>query len=118
MMRCTTCGLTTSRVLETRTMEYGVWRRYKCADGHRWSTYELVDSVVKAIGPARVKECAGRVERGIKARQRAESTRELVLHLLEQGGTATSAALEAGVTEARVRQIRAASAPTTSQPGP
>jgi len=52
-MKCPECGAWTS-VLETRTRSTGVvWRRYVCANEHRFSTLEqvvVIDLMVLAPG--------------------------------------------------------------------
>lgn len=52
-MKCPECGAWTS-VLETRTRAAGVvWRRYVCANEHRFSTLEqvvVIDLMVLAPG--------------------------------------------------------------------
>jgi transcriptional regulator NrdR family protein len=110
------CGLTCVRILATRTRDDGIiTRRRECVDGHRWTSYELHESVARGIGLARLAQHAGRLHRGTQGRQQAQALREVVAHRPDM--TASALAVLIGRTEARVRQIRAAlAAPEASAP--
>ena len=101
------CGLPSVRVLRTTTRDDGLLaRRRACPDGHRWTTYEMHETVAKHVGLSRVEQAGASFLRGVRLRQQAQVTRELVAH--HTGMSSTELAAVAGVTEARVRQLRKA----------
>ena len=76
-MKCPTCGVWT-RVLETRAIDGGKYRRYKCGNLHRFRTMERVEiplytrAVLKAINAARlVKARAAQAEKRNKRNNKA-----------------------------------------------
>jgi len=101
------CGLPSVRVLRTTTRDDGMLaRRRACPDGHRWTTYEMHETVAKHVGLSRLGQITASFLRGVRQRQQAQVTRELVAHHTDM--TSTELAAVAGVTEARVRQLRKA----------
>lgn len=92
-MNCPRCGAWTN-VLATR----GATRRRECGNGHRFTTVEVVPSVVRERDYAtHLRAAAGRA-----TRHRRD------LRIVEDARGASAVAREHGLTEARVRQIRAA----------
>lgn len=91
-MKCPHCGAWTN-VLDTRATR----RRRECANGHRFATVEVVPSVVNAKDyRAHLRGAALRAKNWVRDRRVADDPR---------GSTAI--ARELGLSEARVRQIRA-----------
>lgn len=94
------------KCLETRTRRSGiVYRQYETDDGKRYSTYEIPVSVAKTIGTVKLQAAMARWRRGEVKRARAEMIREQVLADPKIKAVVLSHML--GITEARVRQIRA-----------
>lgn len=91
-MKCPTCGAWSS-VLETR----GVTRRRECANGHRFSTIEVPPGVVN-------KKDYRAFRRGAALRTRNWARDQRIC--ADPRGS-TTIARELGISEARVRQIRA-----------
>lgn len=99
-MICPTCGAW-SEVSETRSAKQGmIKRRRVCANGHRFSTFEVLPQVVKAAGSGNTastaKAAAASAARWARDRSIARDLRP-----------ASQVAKDHGITEARVRQIRA-----------
>lgn len=91
-MKCPVCGAWSS-VLATR----GAHRRRECANGHRFTSIEVVPSVVHAKDyRAYVRGVAERAKTWPRDRR-----------ILEDSRSSTVVAREYGITPARVRQIRA-----------
>lgn len=91
-MKCPTCGAWSS-VLATR----GTTRRRECANGHRFSTLEVPPGVVS-------QKDYRAFRRGAALRAR-NWTRDRYIVADPRGST--TLARDLGITEARVRQIRA-----------
>lgn len=106
-MRCPECGQDRVKILETRDSGLVVRRRGRCDAGHRWTTVELPESVVKTFGASKLAAAVDRVSRGIEARVEAAHRRELAYELLNQGMTVRDVASILRITDTRVRQIRA-----------
>ena len=72
-MKCPTCGVWT-RVLETRAIDGGKYRRYECGNLHRFRTMERVEiplyteAVLKAINTAKLAKA--RAAQAIKRNKR------------------------------------------------
>lgn len=93
-----------ARVLSVRTTPDGFKRRrYQLADGRRITTYEVPYSILSHMGAARLREAAQKWQRGEQIRAR----RQRIVALLAEGWKPTAIAHEVGITEQRVRQIRA-----------
>lgn len=95
------------RCLETRTKAGARWRRYRFPDGHIETTFELPSSVVSQIGRAKVLELCAAYAAQRPMRERAWARRQKIERLLLAGTKPTAIAHETGVTETRVKQIRA-----------
>ena len=97
------------KCLETRTDSMGAKRRrYEDTSGVRITTIEVPLSVLKSMGMARVRQQMAMWQRGQDRRAKARENREAVERLLNQPRPKpTAIAHEVGITEARVRQIRA-----------
>lgn len=93
------------RVLETRTTPEGWKRRRYDADGRRFSTIEIPAEVARAVGIGKLRDLTAAHKRGMAKHDRAAALRLAVA--LRAGWKATAVAHELGITEARVRQIRA-----------
>ena len=93
------------KCLETRKRGGMTVRRYERDDGQRVSTYEVPVAVIKALGMKKFREALVTYARGEAARQAAVARRDAVL--ARPGWKATAVAHDLGITEARVRQIRA-----------
>jgi len=97
-----------ARVLSTRSTPYGFKRRrYQLADGRRITTYEVPYAILSHLGAARLREAVQKWQRGECARSQAHARRQRIIALLVQGWKPTAIAHEVGITEQRVRQIRA-----------
>lgn len=97
-----------ARVLSTRSTPYGFKRRrYQLADGRRITTYEVPYAILSHLGAARLREAAQKWQRGECARSQAHARRQRVIALLAEGWKPIAIAHEVGITEQRVRQIRA-----------
>jgi len=97
-----------ARVLSVRPTPYGIKRRrYQLADGRRITTYEVPYSILSHMGAARLREAAQKWQRGECARSQAHARRQRIIALPADGWKPTAIAHEVGVTEQRVRQIRA-----------
>lgn len=93
-----------ARVLSVRTTPYGFKRRrYQLADGRRITTYEVPYAILSHLGAARLREAVQKWQRGERIRAR----RQRIVTLLAEGWKPIAIAHEVGVTEQRVRQIRA-----------
>lgn len=94
------------RCLETRATAEG-WRRrrYEDESGRRWTTLELPIEVLRSVGMGRLHECSRAHQRGVEQRERARQLREEVAR--RDGWKVAAIAHDLGVTEMRVRQIRA-----------
>lgn len=79
-------------------------RRYETEDGRRYNTFELPETVVRALGITTVRGYLRAWKQGEEIRARAAKLRYEVS--LRDGWKATAVAHDLGVTEARVRQIR------------
>lgn len=91
-----------------RTTPYGFKRRrYQLADGRRITTYEVPYAVLSHMGAARLREAAQKWQRGERARAEVRARRQRIIALLAEGWKPTAIAHEVGITEQRVRQIRA-----------
>lgn len=95
-MNCPRCGAPSS-VLHTRVHTASVTRRRECFNLHRFTTYEVVPTVVDQRQMAITK-------RGFIQRAAAWARRQVVLRSKD---SASALARRLGITEARVRQIRA-----------
>jgi hypothetical protein len=97
-MKCPRCGAP-SDVVETRAWrELFNRRRRRCFNGHTFESYEVTAGVLD-------RRAVTTVLRGLQARRRADQRRRLVLANPDM--PASAAARQLGITEARVRQIRA-----------
>lgn len=105
-MKCTTCGQEHVRVLETRERDGVLRRRRECPAGHRWYTVEVPETVVTAIGRAKVRERLAVLARGIQQRVVAAQRRAEIQKLLAEGWKPDAIAHHLNVTGARVRQLR------------
>ena len=99
-----------TRVLETRTIAQGMKRRrYERADGSRYNTVEVPLTVLRGVSSARqVEEALAKWHRGEAARGLALKRQARAEELLRAGVKPTAIAHELGVSDARVRQWRAA----------
>jgi transcriptional regulator NrdR family protein len=106
---CQVCGLIGSRVLETRNHESilgVVLRRRECPTGHRWTTWEVSEAFLGAVGLHKSRELLRAQSRGYQLREQALERRNHVLTLVARGQTTAQIARHVGVTEARVRQLK------------
>jgi hypothetical protein len=91
------------KCLETRTRPDGIKRRrYRVSPGRTVTTFEIPETVARALGITRLKQAMAAHQRGEASRVRAEKIKEMI----KSGWKPTAVAHEMGVTEARVRQIR------------
>ena len=98
-MNCPICGAW-SGVLETRPAKHNtIKRRHECANGHRFNTMEVFPACV--CSERDLKSNAAKVSRAIDRWKRDIAIRR------DYRATAVIAA-EHNLTEARIRQIRAA----------
>jgi transcriptional regulator NrdR family protein len=95
-MNCPRCGAPSS-VLHTRVHPASVARRRECFNLHRFTTHEVVPTVIDQRQMARTK-------RGFLQRAAAWARRQVVLRSKEP---ANVLARRLGITAERVRQIRA-----------
>jgi transcriptional regulator NrdR family protein len=95
-VKCPRCGAD-SDVLETRTQTATVVRRRRCFNEHRFVTHEVPPG---ALDKRRLPVIA----KALAQRAAAWGRRQVVLRSQE---SATETAKRVGLTEARVRQIRA-----------
>lgn len=98
-MNCPTCGAW-SEVTDTRAAPNDMIRRRRaCANGHKFATFEVLPQVVRAAaGNAAATARASKASAARWARDRA---------IARDTRPATQVAADHGITEARVRQIRA-----------
>lgn len=99
-----------ARVLSTRQGVHGTTvRRYELPDGRRVSTIELPMTIVGNVGRSTIATIMGKFHRGEERRRATQLLRQRVEHMLgpDLSGKPTAIAHELGVTETRVRQIRA-----------
>lgn len=90
-------------VIETRTVRVGMTRRrYQLPSGRRRTTYELPDSVLKAIGMKRVLKCLEQWQRAEAVRER----RDLIVQRLASGEKPLAIAHDLGIAEQSVTRIR------------
>lgn len=75
--------------------------------GAQFATYELPETVVGHFGHGKVLEILATTARGVVRRREAVRRRVQALTMLGRGVRASTVARELGITEARVRQIRA-----------
>lgn len=103
-MNCIHCGAF-SLVKETRDHEHGLTRRRReCANGHRFNTYEVYEPTVRAAE----RDLAATARRAQAAARRWARDRKIIL----SRASPQALAAEHGLTDARVRQIRAAARTT------
>lgn len=95
-MDCPRCGAE-SHVLHTDKTPAGVSRRRECLNLHRFTTYEVMPGVLD-------KRQLARAERGFLKRAEAWRRDQAVL---TSEDSASALARRLGITEARVRQLRA-----------
>lgn len=102
--------MTRARVLETRTLRPGMKRRrYENSDGSRYWTVEVPLTVLRAVGSAkRIDAALDKWHRGEQARALARTRQARAESLLRDGVKPTAIAHELAVSDARVRQWRAA----------
>ena len=94
------------KLLETRKRASGAtYRLYRRDDGSTLATYEVPATVLKSVGTGKVMHFLEVYRRGEAARERAAKLRAAVAE--RNGWKATAVAHDLGITEARVRQIRA-----------
>lgn len=99
-MKCPTCGAW-SEVTETREAANGLTRRARrCANEHRFMTFEVLPQVIKAAGQNVAATARAAQDRVARWRRDHAIARDL--------RPAAQVARDHGITEARVRQIRAA----------
>lgn len=99
------CGLPSAKVLATRLRPDGITlRRRQCPDGHRWTTFEMDETLVKRIGPRQINEKAAQHTRRIKVRQQAQIKREVIAHHPEMSTKDLSKLL--GCSERQVQHLR------------
>lgn len=92
------------KILETRKVREGlIRRRYLLDDGRRMTTYEVPAAVLSAFSYLRLTKQLDAWQRGEAKRARGK----LVEQRLREGVKPAAIAHEVGVTEARVRQVRA-----------
>lgn len=100
-MNCGKCG-TWSTVAETRKADRGftLVRRRECANGHRFTTFEVLDTVYRRIHPSRAREARVAAEaRAFRAKRNAA-----IVAARKTRPQATVAA-EFGLTERSVSRI-------------
>ena len=108
-MKCPTCQTNDTRITETRSKEPGIVQRgHLCGNGHRFKTFQLYETAVRAIGMAHIKAVTQTTVRGAAGRARAFTLRRNVTRLLAAGKTPSAIASELGVTPTRVCQLRRA----------
>lgn len=113
-MNCPTCGRPT-RLLRTEQISVGAARSVRLctaptshAHPHaEFETVEVLAAVMSGFGPARIEHELRRARRGIARRDEQQRRRKKVEQFLGRGLTPSQVARAAGITEARVRQIRA-----------
>lgn len=78
------------------------WRRYRTKEGACVETYEVPATVLRQIGPARLKHALAQAER-----TNERSRRNALIHTrLRDGWKPLAVASEFGLSEAMVRRIR------------
>lgn len=109
-MNCEKCGAWSS-VDETRKADRGftLVRKRRCANGHRFTTYEVLSTVYSRVGPSRSREALVAAEaRAFRARRNAQIVAAC------RTRSQTTVAAEFGMSQARVsRIVRAASSQAT-----
>lgn len=100
-MKCPHCGAW-SEVSETRATADGMRRRRDCANGHRFTTFEVLPQVLKA---AKASPLASTWATPGSARRWARNQA-----IVADTRPAAEVAREHGITDKRVRQIRAQAA--------
>lgn len=83
-------------------------RTYRCGHGHEFTTIETHPSVVSVLGAKGMERSMSALISGAKRRMVANEVRTYVLRRKSEKASNSKIAGEAGVTEARVRQIVAA----------
>lgn len=109
-MYCTKCGAWSDSPASSQAeaMDGNAIIRWRtCANGHKFSTIEINEAVVRAIGESRVAEAIATLERGRAARGRAARIAQTVLSMRSDGRSVAEIAKAVGRTDARVRQILA-----------
>jgi transcriptional regulator NrdR family protein len=108
-MKCPDCGTVDTRVMETRQDVPGllVRRRHQCGNGHRFNSFQLHETSLRSTGMQQVRSRLDAVTAGIAARSVAYQRRRTVERMLRAGKTTAQVAVGIGVTQTRVRQIRA-----------
>ena len=102
------CGLVSLRVLSTRDHDIPgvVLRRRECAEGHRWTTWEVSEAFIAQVGRKRSRDILVKLAKSDAWRQRVAERKARVLQLAARGVRSGKIAEIVGLTEARVRQIK------------
>lgn len=102
------CGLVSLKVLSTRDHDIPgvVLRRRECADGHRWTTWEVSEAFISNVGRKQSREILFTLDRADRKRQQSAERKSHVLALAARGLSNCAIARRVGMTETRVRQIK------------
>jgi transcriptional regulator NrdR family protein len=103
------CQHPLTRVTETRERASGiVARRKECLHcGERFTTMEVAETVIRAMGIKRFYERVADWRAGLVKRAATTNRRDRIEKRIKAGWKPAAIAHEQGVSEARVRQIRA-----------
>lgn len=108
MSNCPHC-LVPGRVLQTRKDAAGntTYRRYICVTDPkiRYSTREVNEMVINAIGAKRFAQLVATTQRGAERRSLAELRKRRVSQMIAKGTSVPDIARELAITPARVHQI-------------
>lgn len=108
MSNCPHC-MAPGRVLQTRKNIDGstTYRRYVCVTDPkvRYSTVEVNESIVKAIGAERFKQHVARTQRGVERRSLAELRRKRVSQMIAEGHSTAQMAKELGTSPDGIRKL-------------
>jgi uroporphyrinogen-III synthase len=119
-MLCPICGRPT-RLLRTEPLEVGAVRHVRLctiptslAHPHvEFETVEVLAATLSGMGAAALARELHRARKGLRRRVETETIRRKTLKLLAAGKRTAHVARAVGITEARVRQIRAEAAAVT-----
>jgi len=102
------CGLVSFKVLSTRDHDIPgvVLRRRECAEGHRWTTWEVSEAFISHVGRKASRDILFTIDKGNRVRQQVLERKERVLALAKRGVRSGKIAEIVGLTSQRVRQIK------------
>lgn len=108
-MKCPTCGTVDTKVIfcEPYDDEITYYRRYRCGNGHRFTTMEVPDVMIVRLGKKKFRDARHAIS-GTITRNRAAYYRDLkIVRALAATPRPTNKALaaELGITPRRVSQL-------------